>query len=335
MTRDNPLRHREQAIEPDLPIVDSHHHLWDDNAHPMATHYSTEELTYDLSGGHRVVGTVYAECSSHYRTDGPDQLRPVGETDWVMSHDFPPGILGSIIGAADLMLGARAGEVLDAHRAVAGDRFAGVRHRTAWDPHPGVANTAIPVAPGTLVQPEFIDGVRELGKRGMTFDAWMYFGQLPELVTLARAVPETTIVLNHLGGPLGVGPYASHRADMLEFWRAGIRTLAGLENIVIKIGGLGFPHFIPDDVIARLNGSQEIADYWSDEVRFCIDAFGPERSMCESDFPVDSRLCDYVTLWNVFKLLTSDLAPAERDGVLRGTASRVYSFPSDERPLSD
>lgn len=330
MTRKKQLEHREKAIEPELSIIDAHHHLWDDNAHPLATYYSTEEVLADLAGGHHIVGTVYAECSSHYRTDGPVELRPVGETEWVMGHAFPPGILGSIVGAADLTLGDRVGEVLDEHRVAAGERFAGIRHRTAWDPHPDVPNTAIPTPPGTLVQPGFIDGVRELGKRGMPFDAWMFFGQLPELLTLARAVPETTIVLNHLGGPLGIGPYARHRDEMLAFWRAGIRSVGALENVMIKIGGLGFPYFVPDEVVATLLDSQSIADYWKDEVRFCIDAFGPDRSMGESDFPVDSRLCDYVTLWNALKRLTEYLSPSERDAVLRGTAARVYGMDTME-----
>lgn len=317
----------ETAIEPDLPVVDAHHHVWDRKDHALATLYPVERLLQDLDGGHHVTGTVYAECSSHYRPSGPEELRPVGETEWIVAQSLPPGVMGAVVGFADLLLGADVRPVLEAHREAAGRRFAGVRYSTVWDPHPDVPNTARNVPKGTLIQEPVIEGVRLLGELGMTFDAWMYFHQIPELVELARAAPDTTIVLDHLGGPVGIGPYARDREAMLAAWRAAITAAARLENVCLKIGGLGFPWFVPDDVVAALGDSDAIAAYWRPEVLHCIDAFGPDRCMVESNFPVDLRLCDYVTLWNAVKKLTADLSGHERADLFAGTATRVYGLP--------
>lgn len=316
----------EQAIEPDLPIIDAHHHVWDDLSNPLATLYPLTSLLDDLNAGHNIVGSVYAECSDHYYTDGPSELRPVGETEAVARLDAPAGVMAAIIGFADVRLGGGVAPVLEAHREAGRGRFAGIRYSTAWDPHDDVPNTARKAPPGQLVQPDFIEGVRTVGELGLTFDAWMYFHQLPELVTLAEAAPGTTIVLDHLGGPAGIGYYASHRSEMLETWRKNIRAVARQENVVLKIGGLGFPWFVPSTVANTLQSSDAIAAYWRDEVLFCVDAFGPDRCMFESDFPVDARLCDYVSLWNSIKKISADLNFAERCGLFEGTAARIYGL---------
>lgn len=190
--------------------------------------------------------------------------------------------------------------------------------------------------PGTLTSPDFVAGVRALGRLGMTFDGWMYFHQIPELVELAQLVPEVTMVLDHLGGPAGIGPYGRDRAAMLSAWRENIASVAKLPNVVLKVGGLGFPWFVADDVAAAMGSSDDIARYWRAEVESAIDAFGPARCMFESDFPVDSRAGDYVTLWNAFKKLSRGYSPEERLDLLAGTAARVYGLEAylPQRPLS-
>ena len=319
----------EEAIEPDLPILDAHHHVWDDLSNPLATHYPLGSLMADLRAGHNIVASVYAECSDHYRTSGPEELRPVGETEAVAASDAPPGVMAAIIGYADMRLGREVRPVLEAHREAGRGRFSGIRHSTAWDPHPDVPNSARKSPPGLLVSPSFVDGVRTLGELDMTFDAWMYFHQLPELVTLARRAPDTRIILDHLGGPAGVGYWATHRDEMLATWRDNITALSRMPNVSIKIGGLGFPWFLTDEVSATLVDSDSIAAYWRPEILHCIESFGPDRCMFESDFPVDGRLCDYVTLWNAFKKASTDLDPTERDAVFRGTAARIYRIDTE------
>jgi L-fuconolactonase len=325
----SPQTYLEQAIEPGLPILDAHHHVWDDLSNPLATHYPLESLLGDLRAGHNIVASVYAECSDHYRVDGPEELRPVGETEAVAAADAPPGVMAAIIGYADMRLGRSVEPVLEAHREVGRGRFSGIRHSTAWDPHPDVPNSARKSPPGLLLSPAFVEGVRTLGRLDMTFDAWMYFHQLPELVTLAGLAPGTQIIVDHLGGPAGVGHWATHRDEMLDAWRENIAALSLMPNVSIKIGGLGFPWFLTDEVSAGLVDSDSIAAYWRPEIEHCIESFGPDRCMFESDFPVDGRLCDYVTLWNAFKKVSSGLGVAERDAVFRATAARIYRIDTE------
>lgn len=323
--------HREEALEPELPVVDPHHHLWDDLTNPLATEYPLPQLITDLAGGHRVVASVYAECTSHWRSTGPAEFRPVGETEWVASLEVPAGVMAGIIGYADLRGGRSVRPVLEAHREAGGRRFSGIRHSTSWDPHPDVPNTAREVPPRTLTTPGFIEGVRLLGELDMTFDAWMYFHQLADVVALANHAPDTTIVLDHLGGPIAIGPYASARADMVASWRTHLQEVARRPNVVLKVGGLGFPYFLTEAVATRLRGSDELAEFWRPEVEFAIEAFGPERCMFESDFPVDAHATDYVTLWNAFKKLSAGYSDTERRALLSGTASRTYQLDLETR----
>lgn len=320
------LAHREEALEPGIPIIDTHHHLWDAEAHWMATYYPLQNLMRDLRGGHNVVQTVFLECSSHYLEGGPEELRPVGETAWVASVDAPAGVMEGIVGFADVRLGRDVGRVLDAHAEAAGKRFKGIRYSSAYDEHPDVVNTARDAPPGTLLREDFQAGVRELGNRGLLFESWAYFHQLGEVLALAQAAPETTIVLDHLGGPAGTGPYAGHRDEMRGVWREGMAALAQQENVVAKIGGIGFAPYLEPEVVAQLDSSEKIAAYWLPEVQFCIETFGPERCMFESNYPVDSYLCDYVTLWNAFKRMTADLSSAERGHLFAETARRTYGL---------
>lgn len=321
----DPLKHREEAFQPELPIIDPHHHLWDVLTNPLATWYTLPELLNDLAGGHQVLGTVYAECTSHWYPDGDEYFRPVGETSWIAGEDLPPGIMAAIVGYADMRLGKAVRGVLEAHVEAGNGRFAGIRHSVSWDPHNDVPNTAREVPPQTMISEPFIEGVQLLGEMGLTFDAWMYFHQLPELVQLANAAPQTTIILDHLGGPMGMGYYARHRNEMLSQWRENLRQVAAMPNVVLKVGGLGFPYFVPQEIGATLTNSDLFAAYWQEEVDFAIDCFGPERCMLESNFPVDSRVADYVTLWNALKKLTVAYSPSERTALCSGTADRIYA----------
>ena len=227
-------RVEEDVLEPDLPICDPHHHLWD---HP-GSRYLLDELLADVGSGHRVVSTVFMECGSMYRAGGPQALQPVGETEFVngiaaMSASGGYGdcrVCAAIVGYADLNLGGAAGDALDAH-AAASARFRGIRHAAGWDASDAVRNSHTGPVAGMLAGKTFRAGVAELGKRGMTFDAWLYHPQIPELTDLARAFPEQPIVFDHFGGPLGIGPYAGKRAEIFAYWKDAVRELARCENV--------------------------------------------------------------------------------------------------------
>src|SRR5436190_3727845 len=292
----------EDVLEPDLPICDPHHHLWD---HP-GRRYLLDELLADTGSGHRVVSTVFVECMSMYRADGPEPMRPVGETEFVngvaaMSASGrygPTRVAAGIVGFADLTLGERVGPVLDAHVATS-PRFRGIRHAAGWDASDQVRNSHTNPPPRLLADARFRRGFAELGRRGLTFDAWLYHPQIPELADLAQAFPDTAIVLDHLGGPLGIGPYEHRRADVFTAWKRDIRELARCPNVVAKLGGVVMP----------INGwgfhrrerpatSAELLDATRDWYLHAIDCFGPARAMFESNFPVDKASCSYHVLWN-------------------------------------
>jgi L-fuconolactonase len=318
----------EDVLEPGLPICDPHHHLWD---YP-GRRYLLDELRADTGSGHRVTATVFVECTSMYRAGGPQATRPVGETEFVngiaaMSASGaygPTRIAAGIVGFADLTLGERVGEVLDAHLAASG-RFRGIRHAAGWDGSDAIRNSHTNPPPGLLGDARFRRGFAELAPRGLTFDAWLYHPQLPELTGLAKAFPDTTIVLDHFGGPLGIGPYAGRRREVFAWWKEAVRDVADCPNVVAKLGGLVMP----------LNGfgfhkretpptSAELAEATGDWYRHAIDCFGVDRCMFESNFPVDKVSVSYRTLWNSFKRLAAGFTAAEKASLFHDTAVRVY-----------
>jgi len=318
---------REDIAEPDLAICDPHHHLWD---HP-GRRYLLDELLADTAG-HNVVSTVFVECMSMYRADGPEEFRPVGETEFVngvaaMSASGrygPARVAAGIVSYADLTLGERVGPVLDAHIA-ASPRFRGIRHAAGWDASPDVRNSHTNPPPGLFGAAAFRRGFRELGRRGLSFDAWLYHPQLREVTALARAFPDTAIVLDHFGGPLGIGPYAGRRAEVFAQWKEAIREVAGCPNVVAKLGGLvmpinGFGFHRAD----RPATSAELVGATRDWYLHAIDCFGPGRAMFESNFPVDKASCAYHVLWNAFKSLTRGFSAANRAALFHDTAARVY-----------
>ena len=318
----------EEIVDPDLPICDPHHHLWD---HPD-NRYLLDELLADTGSGHNVVSTVFVECSSMYRVDGAPEMAPVGETEFVngVAAMSSSGQYGStraclgIVSYADLTLGSAVGEVLDAHVAVT-PRFKGIRHAAGWDASSDVRNSHTNPIENLLLNPAFREGFAELGRRGLSFDAWLYHPQIGQLTDLARLYPETTIVFDHFGGPLGVGPYAGQRAEIFQQWSKDIDELARFENVVAKLGGLVMPingfGFHKNDSPAT---SDEIVAATGDYYRHAIDCFGPSRCMFESNFPVDKQSCSYAVLWNAFKKLTADCSWDEKAAMFHDTAARAY-----------
>ncbi len=336
----------EPIVEPDLAIVDPHHHLWDWRSRvaeaPPPTHefqkvyritprYLLDELLADLNSGHRVTATVYIECRSMYRADGPSEMKPVGETEFVngVAAMSASGLYGAaracagIVGHVDLTLGDGAADVLEAHLARAPDRFRGVRHSASWDADPQVLGPLNFRPRGLLLDTAFRHGFAHLARLGLSFEAWVLEPQLPEALSLARAFPDTTIVLDHVGTPLGLAAYAGRRGERFEVWRQNIRALAAAENVVVKLGGLGMP-FCGFDVPDEPARSERLAALWRPYIETCIEAFGVERCMFESNFPVDRYTCSYRVLWNALKRTVAGASAAEKEALFSGVARRVY-----------
>jgi L-fuconolactonase len=319
----------EAAVGPDIPIIDAHHHFY---ARADGT-YMLPEFLADLRAGHDVRATVFVECGTHYRDDLPPAERPLGETEFAvrMARDAERlvpaaecAVCAGIVGFADLMLGDAVRPVLDAHVERGAGRFRGIRNRVTWDPH-GIGMHNRPYTAGMLTRPAFREGFAHLAKLGLSYDAWQYHTQLDELAELARRFPDTVIVINHMGAPLGVGPYAARRPEVLAAWQRSMRALAALENVVLKIGGMGIVLFgfgFPFGTAPP--GSAELAQAWRPLFEFCLDAFGPGRCILESNFPADQQSFNYVALWNAFKRLTAELSPDERRALFHDNAARIY-----------
>jgi predicted TIM-barrel fold metal-dependent hydrolase len=321
---------QEPILEPELRIVDPHHHLWD---RPEVGRYLLPDLLEDLGSGHNIVATVFLECRSMYRQEGPPALRPAGEVEFVngvaaMSASGGYGatrICAGIVGHADLRLGSAAAPVLDALVAAGGGRMRGVRFISAHHPDPSAYSAMGSRPAGLLIDARVRAGFACLAPRGLSFDAWMYHTQLGELVDLARAFPEISIVLNHVGGALGLGPYAGRREAVFAEWRHGILALAACPNVHVKLGGLGMRLFGFDMHEGELPPSSEaLAAAWRPYVETCIEAFGVERAMFESNFPVDKASCSYQALWNAFKRIAAGYTAAEKAALFAETAARFY-----------
>jgi predicted TIM-barrel fold metal-dependent hydrolase len=326
-------RPREAALEPDLPIIDPHHHFWDT---PQRGHYLLPELLDDISGGHNIVSTVFLECRSMYRKEGPAETAPVGEVEFVngiaamsASGGYGPcRVAEAIVGHADLTLGARVREVLEAEIRVGGGRFRGIRHGVSWDEHEAIQKFATRVVPPHLVRdPKFREGFSQLAPLGLSFESWQYHPQLPDAIDLARAFPNTTIILNHVGGVLGVGPYRGRRQEIFAGWKKDITELAKCPNVNVKLGGVGMTSFGFDfherDVPPS---SEELAAAWRQYIKPCIEAFGPNRCMFESNFPPDKGQCSYQVIFNAFKRLAAPYSEAEKTALFSGTATEFYKL---------
>lgn len=317
----------EDAREPGLEIVDPHHHLWD---YPE-NRYLAREFGED-GCGHRPRKSVFVECGSSYRPNGPASLRPVGETEFVESiaraadaDASACAINAGIVGHADLMLGEAVDEVLEAHLEASPKRFRGIRHSAAWHPNDAIRKSHSSPPPHMLTLPPFRQGFERLRDHGLSFDAWLFHTQLDELFDLAEDYPDTPIILDHVGGPLGIGPYAGRRSEVYAQWAPAIEKLAQCENVVVKLGGLqmalsgfGWHH------LERPPSSAEIIEAITPYFHHCLEYFGVERCMFESNFPVDKVSCSYTVLWNAFKDFSQGFSVSEREALFRGTAERVY-----------
>jgi predicted TIM-barrel fold metal-dependent hydrolase len=268
-----------------------------------------------------VLTTVYIETSgSVYRDGGPLQLQPVGETEFVVQQTVPPGVMSGIIGFADLMRGAAAEEIIDAHLEAAGDRFRGVRYRAM-----ALGQPAPP--PGWLANPVFHTGADVLRRKGLVLEIFVFKPEeLTDLPELARAHPDLSIVLDHLGTPSLPQPGEGTRDEMLDRWRKAMESIAACDNVTLKLGGIGMSFIVDKSLFSSPPSSVEVAEYWRPEIRFAIDLFGPDRCMFESNFPIDDEFCDYVTLWNVFKRVSDDMSATERAALFHDTATRVFGL---------
>ncbi len=322
-------RRQEEIIDPALPICDPHHHLWDF----PTNRYLLPELLADTGAGHNVERTVFVECTAFYRAAGPAALRVVGETEFVngaaaMAASGRYGTVAAcagIVGYADLTLGAAVEPVLAAHVAAGNGRMRGIRHAAGWDASDAVQNSHTQPPPALFARDDFRAGFALLRRFGLSFDVWLYHPQLTEVIDLARAFPEQPMVLDHVGGPLGIGPYAGRRDEIFAAWRRAMRDLAGCANVQVKLGGLGMK-ICGFDFHKRAEppGSAELATLWRPYIETCIEAFGPARSMFESNFPVDKVSCSYAVLWNAFKRLAAGASAAEKSLLFRDTATRFY-----------
>ncbi|MEP6659775.1 MAG: amidohydrolase family protein [Acidimicrobiales bacterium] len=319
-------RRTEPAIDPDLAIVDPHHHLWEREG---MGRYILEDLHADTGGGHNVEATVFMECAWGYRTSGPEHLQPVGETETIAaiaSESMGRGAeIKGIVSFADMTLGDAVDEVLEAHVVAGHGLFKGIRHATAFDHDRRIRRSHTRPTAGLMADAAFRRGVQRLAAREMSFDAWLYHPQIVELTALARAIPEGSFVLDHLGGPLGIGPYEGQRDEILKRWRVDIAELATCPNVAMKLGGIGMVVFgLGFEEKPEPPSSEELASAWDGPITYAIEQFGADRCMFESNFPVDKMSCSYVTLWNAFKRIASGAGPDEKAALFRGTASRVY-----------
>jgi L-fuconolactonase len=321
---------REDAVDADRPIVDPHHHLWDRGG----STYLAPQLLADLTATHNVTKTVFVECKASYDKEREKSMWPVGETVFVAAEadatDAAGGpTIAGIVGHTDMMLGDGVEDVLEAHDAASGGRFRGIRHATAWDASDEIRAGHSRPFESMMGTDEFRAGVGKLAAMGFSFDAWLYHPQLPELAELAADVPELTIVLDHLGAPLGIGPYRHDRDRVRADWKDSMGLVAAHPNVVLKVGGIGMDGYFATGwaTLDAPPGSEEVAQYWSDDVRFCIDLFGPDRCMFESNFPIDRQTLPYPVVWNAFQIMAVGYTDAEQDDLFSGTATRVYRLP--------
>jgi predicted TIM-barrel fold metal-dependent hydrolase len=320
---------QEEIIDPARPICDPHHHLWDRNG----SRYLLDEILDDINAGHRIVSTVFVECDSMFNIDAPAHLAPVGETEFVqgvaaMSSSGQYGecrVADGIVSFADLTLGDGVREVLEAHLAVAPRRFKGIRHAASWHVSDEIRNSHSGPVEHQMLKDDFQAGFEVLGSMNLSFDAWCYHTQIDEFAELARSHPTVTIILDHFGGPLGIGPYRGQGEAVFAEWRENISQLKDNKNVYFKLGGINM----------KINGfdwhkrevpanSDELVDRTARYYEHCIDTFGADRCMFESNFPVDRESVSYHVLWNAFKKMSAHRTEAEKERLFLGTATEAY-----------
>ena len=319
----------ETILEPDLPIIDTHHHLWDRGGH----RYFLQDFLADAATGHNLVATVFLECHSMYRAGGPPEMRPVGETEFVAGQAAmsasgmygPARVAAGIVGFADLTLGDRVEPVLEAHVRAGGGRFRGVRHAAAWDADSVIGNSESAGGPHLYRRPEFRAGLSRLTRMGLSLDAWAFHPQLGEVVELARAHPDANIILGHVGGVLGYGAYTGKRDEVFKAWKTQMTELARCPNVNLKLGGMMMRLAAYDyRTEPKPPTSTQLASLWTPYFETGIELFGPSRCLFESNFPVDKMGIGWAALWTAFKRITAGASRADREAMFAGTARRVY-----------
>jgi len=325
----------EDVLDPETPVIDAHHHLWHGYGKPVPWQpdYWQKEQAADLSSGHNIVATVFMECGYRYDDGVANALRPIGETRAINGYaDSFQDVTGlsckaaaGIVGFADLTLGTQVQATLEGHLATAPDRFRGIRQITPWDPSPEVRYPGFNIDEGLMLSPKFGEGFGQLHKFGLSFDAWVFHPQIPEVAELATRFPETTIILDHFGGPLGVGPYRGKQKEIFAQWKRDISLVAQCPNVFAKLGGLAMEHAgFHWHERPRPPTSDELVEACGDYYLQTIDLFGPERCMFEANFPVDKISCSYRTLWNAHKKIARRFGVAEQQAMFFGTAKKVY-----------
>ena len=332
---------QEVAIDPRLPIIDAHHHVWDASPLPDIEAYGPDAFLSEKAGsGHNIVATVSVDCRTNYRNTGPERLRILGETEYIerVANEATrrggryAGACAAIIPTANLLDGAAVGEMLDMHRELSG-RVRGIRLLTAFDesfPAPPTRTSGMlpERTPGMIMRSDFREGFAELVKREMTYDAWVFQPQLDEVIDLARAFPTARIILNHLGGPIVGGRHGDDKQAAFADWKRRISAVAACDNIVLKVGGLNMKHAGVSAIgRERPRTSIENAALQRDYILTGVEAFGPARCMFFSNFPVDMRGISYTVLWNVFKLVTQGFSAHERADMFANVAARTYGIP--------
>jgi predicted TIM-barrel fold metal-dependent hydrolase len=327
-------QYTEEIIDPKRPIVDPHHHLWDRGG----LRYMIEEMSTDIASGHNIVATVYVDCRSMYRAKGAEAFRPVGEVEFAngvaamsASGGYGPAqICAGIVSHANLLLGDSAKAVLEAEIVAGQGRFRGIRHSSAWDAEAAVASMYATRPKGLLLDATFRKGFACLAPLGLSFDAWLFHPQLGEFVDLARAFPDTKIILDHCGGPVGLGRFAGKREETFPVWKASIQQAAKCSNVVVKLGGLAM-RLLGFDFHERPKPptSEQAAAAWRPYIETCIEAFGPDRCMFESNFPPDKGQCSYQVIFNAFKRIAAQYSEAEKTALFSKTAVDVYKLRLD------
>ncbi|MES2193944.1 MAG: amidohydrolase family protein [Pseudomonadota bacterium] len=327
-------QYSEDVIDPARPIVDPHHHLWDRGGQ----RYMIEEMAADIASSHNIVATVYVDCRSMYRATGPEAFRPVGEVEFAngvaamsASGGYGPAqINAGIVSHVNLLLGDGAKPVLEAEIAAGGGRFRGIRHSSAWDAEFEVAGMYAKRPKGLLLDATFRKGFACLAPLNLSFDAWLFHPQIGELTDLARAFPDTRIVLDHCGGPVGIGRFAGKREETFPVWKAAIQDIARCPNVSVKLGGLAM-RLLGYDFHERPMppSSEQAATAWRPYIETCIEAFGPDRAMFESNFPPDKGQCSYQVIFNAFKRIAAQYSEAEKTALFSKTATEFYRLKHD------
>ena len=328
----------ENVIDPELVIIDPHHHLFD--APARGQRYLLPDLLSDISGGHNITATVYVEAyHSMWRRIGPPEMRAVGEVEFAagvaaMAESGTYGdcrVAAAMVSHADLRLGERVDEVLQAQQERSGGRLRGIRQQVAYEPG-HIGSFIMDRAPEHLMlDTQFQRGFARLARLGLSFDVWAYHTQLAEVQQLASRFPDTTIILNHVGGVMGVADYCHRRDEIFAYWRNVMKTLVPHKNVKIKVGGMGMAVFgFGFEQRDTPPSSAALAQAWKPYIETCIEIFGPQRCMFESNFPVDKQSCGYTELWNAFKLVTRSLSASERASLFSQTALNTYRIESLE-----